>query len=337
MNNRTQLIPWGWNDFLASLTESSCTPPLEPARIIGHDRKVWTIRTATGSHTSQVDPAAPLKSPPVVGDWVIAEPGTMTRGPWTLKSVLPRRSWVSSHEIGEDRTELILAANVDKIWFVHGLDSALNLERIRRYLEVGRESNAVPVLILTKRDVVRDVEPILEKVRTVSAGVQVHTVNAKDTTSIQALSKDFKSGETFCLVGQSGVGKSTLIRSLSPVGTETSIENGGIFQVPGGACLLDTKETREFRVWIMEEGLEDAFPDIDALAKNCRFDDCGHSLEAGCAVIAAVERGELDRQRLKNFRKLQADAAIERQGLKDDTPKSKPSVWDSLKKRMGRS
>jgi ribosome biogenesis GTPase len=187
-------------------------------------------------------------------------------------------------------------------------------------------------------DLVDDLDAIINTIHSKSPSLPIHAVNSNITESVRQLMSHFRGGETLSVVGPPGSGKATLINALVSQGREMERHSEGPFGLillAGGACLLDTPGIRNLRIWIMEEGLEDAFPDIDALAKNCRFKDCGHMLEPGCAVIAAVESGSLDRQRLKSFRRLQVEAARERQGLENDPPAAKPSLWDSFKKRMG--
>jgi len=335
-DTNNKLINWGWNDFWSSQAEGFTATGMMPARVVDGKHKQWRVQTALGPRAAQVDPSASI-SAPVVGDWVMIKPGSASKDPVFIQHVLPRKSKLSGPEVGDDRREKILGANIERIWFIHGLDVALNLNRIERYLEVARQSSAIPEIVLTKKDIVQDLESIIRKIKSAAPAVSVHAVSSSNVESIHILTRDLRPGETVCLVGPSDAGKSTLLSLLSTgqVGTETT-DPLGLFSLPGGACILDTQDIRNMRIWIMEEGLEDAFPDIDALAKNCRFKDCGHSLEPGCAVISAVETGALDRQRLRNFRKLQRDAALDRHGV-DDLPTSSPTLWDSLKKRIKRS
>jgi len=331
-----KLNDFGWSDFWANQAEPFRLKGLEPARVINKDKDLWSIRMNAGKKTAAIDPLSPTDAP-VPGDWIIVKPNQLPESPLTIQHILPRRSRLSSHEVGADRQEIILGANIDKIWFVHGLDVALNLNRIERYLEVARQSNAIPELVLTKSDRVSDLDSILNKIQSTAPNLQLRPVNSKNRESVRLLLDGFRKGETLCVVGPTDAGKTTLINALVSQGRKTELHSKdafGLVQLSGGACLLDSQGIRDLRIWIMEEGLEDAFPDLDALAKQCRFKDCGHMLEPGCAVIAAVEVGTLDRQRLKNFRKLQADAARERQGQDNEVPSAGPSLWDNIKKRM---
>jgi ribosome biogenesis GTPase len=218
----------------------------------------------------------------------------------------------------------VLAANVDKIWIVHGLDLELNLRRLERYLAVAWDSGASPEIILTKADLVDEPEAWVSQVETVAVGVPVRVASARDSNSIHVLRDTLSPGSTVTLLGPSGVGKSTLVNLLSEASVaETGEVRSGdrkgrhvttrrdLYRIPGGALLLDTPGIRELRVWLLDEGLDQTFPDIEELAFDCRFRDCRHEEEPGCAVLEAVESGDLDPERLNSFRKLRAEAAYE--------------------------
>jgi ribosome biogenesis GTPase len=239
-------------------------------------------------------------------------------------SVFTRRSKISRGVAGTGREEQILAANVDKVWIVHGLDAPANLRRIERYIAVVWDSGASPEVILTKTDLTADLDAHISRVQATAIGVPIRSVSAVDPVSVQRLRDTLASGSTVCLLGPSGVGKSTLVNALSgdevarTAGVREKDRRGrhtttrrALFQIPGGACLLDTPGIRELRIWILGGGLSGAFPDIEEYAEGCRFRDCRHESEPGCAVLAAVDAGTLDPARLGSFRKLQAEAAYE--------------------------
>jgi len=341
------LKEWGWNDYWAAQAESLAITEGEVARVVGHDRDLWTIRSERAVLTARVTSSDDLETRPAVGDWVFAVPGPLENDPWSISGVLPRRSQISRGEAGTGRSEQILASNIDKIWIVTGLDTDLNLRRLERYLAVTWDSGAVPEIILTKTDLHQDLDAVLNEVESVALGVTVHMVSSKDGESVQRLRSELILGETICLLGPSGVGKSTLINALAAeeVARTGEVREGDskgrhtttrreLFRIPGGACLLDTPGIRELRVWIMEDGLANTFPDVEALAGGCRFNDCSHGSEPGCAVVGAVESGHLEAGRLNSYRKLQAEAAYEK---RRDDPRARAaevSRWKAVKKSM---
>jgi ribosome biogenesis GTPase len=248
----------------------------------------------------------------------------MPQDPWSIFSVLPRRSRISRGNPGTGKAEQVLAANVDKAWIVHGLDTPLNLRRLERYLAVVWESGASPEIILTKADLASDLESEIAGLQAVAMGVPVMSVSSLNPDSVSRLRDTLKVGFTICLLGPSGVGKSTLVNLLSGgevarIGEVRERDHKGrhtttrreLFPIPGGACLLDTPGIRELRVWTLDDGLAGAFPDVEEYAENCRFRDCQHKTEPGCAVLGAVEAGGLDPSRLASYQKLQAEAAYE--------------------------
>jgi ribosome biogenesis GTPase len=248
----------------------------------------------------------------------------MPTDPWSILAVFPRRTVVSRGAAGSGSGEQVLAANVDKVWIVHGLDLPLNPRRLERYLALVWDSGATPEIILSKRDLAKDLEATLREARVTAMGASVRSVGSDDPDSIRDLRDSLAPGSTVSLLGPSGVGKSTLVNLLAEEtlagtgevragdhkGRHTTVRRQ-LFRIPGGALLLDTPGMRELRIGVVEEGLKEAFSDIAELASNCRFRDCRHEGEPGCAVQAAIEVGGLDSGRLASFRKLQAEAAHE--------------------------
>ena len=296
-----------------------------PARVTAQHRNRWTVEAAEGARQARhlgSDRAGPC---PVTGDWVVCTPGPFESDPWGIAEVLPRRTAVRRGSAGGAQAEQVLAANVDRLWIVQALDRPPNPRSVERYLAIAWESGASPEIVLTKSDLAERLEESVEAVRGIALGLPVRVVSVEDGPALTALRDSLVPGWTIALLGPSGAGKSTLVNRLSGAdhartGEVRSGDRKGrhtttareLFPIPGGSLLLDTPGMRELRVGDLDEGLARTFPEIEDLAARCRFRDCSHASEPGCAVLAAVEEGRLAPDRLDGFRKLEAEAAYER-------------------------
>lgn len=316
------LSDWGWDDDWAAALESVRRDEQEQlARITGQERDRWTVQLADRPAAARI--TGSFSDPlPVTGDWVTVRAGPSPSDPVSIVSVLRRRSAMSRGRAGDGAAEQVLAANVDVIWIVHGMDTPPNVRRIERYLAAAWESGAVPEIVLTKADLSAATDQMMAELESVAVGVTIHVTSIESTASLQQLRRHLRPGRTVALLGPSGAGKSTLINALAETalaatGEVRAYDRKGrhtttrreLFQLPGGVLLMDTPGLREFRVWALDEGLGQAFPEIDELAAACHYRDCQHQSEPGCAVRTAAADGRIEADRLASYRKLRAESA----------------------------
>ncbi|WP_246078620.1 ribosome small subunit-dependent GTPase A [Modestobacter excelsi] len=304
----TDLAPLGW----AADRASDVPDGTRVARVVRVDRGLLTVLTATGEE--RVHPGGGLHdgSGPAVGDWVAL------RGELAVR-VLPRRTAFVRTAAGRGSAPQVVAANVDVVLVVDALVGAARLRRIERYLAVAWASGATPVVVLTKADLCPDVPAALAAVAEDAVGVDVLAVSAVTGAGLAELRGRVRPGCTAAMVGPSGVGKSSLANALAgrPVAAVAGIREDGrgrhtttareLHQLPGGGLLIDTPGMRELAL-PGADGLDTTYADVADWAGECRFRDCAHRTEPGCAVSAAIDRGELDPARFTAWRKLQAEA-----------------------------
>jgi ribosome biogenesis GTPase len=312
----------GWTPALEDQFAPHAADGLEPARVAVEHRGAYVLYSARGEQQAEL--AGRLRHAadergelPAVGDWVAAS----ATDPALVHSVLPRRtkfSRLAASDHGQT-IEQVVAANVDVVFLVAGLDGDLNLRRLERYLALGWESGAEPVVVLTKTDLCADVDAALLDVESTAIGVQVHAVSNLTGEGVEELGGYFSPGRTVAALGSSGVGKSSLVNRLA--GRELmatadvradgrgrhTTTNRQLLRLPSGGLYLDTPGMRELRLWESEEGLAQTFDDVAAAAALCRFADCSHECEPGCGVQAALADGTLPREREDSWRKLQAE------------------------------
>ncbi len=314
----------GWNDRLEQAFAPHALDQLEPARVLRVDRTQLLVASERGAapavvsgrfRNAQVAPAAF----PTVGDWVAIAPPAAD-GPALVHAVLPRTGVFSRRDAGRRLEEQVLAANVDVALLVCGLDGDFNLRRIERYVATAWDSGATPVIVLNKADLCDDVDARIAEVEAVAPGVAVVALSASQGDGLDALAPWLATGRTLALFGSSGVGKSTLANALlgearqrtqevredDDRGRHTTVHRE-LLPLPGGALLVDGPGLRLVKLWADDDSLEATFADVDALARGCRFGDCRHDGEPGCAVRAAIDAGTLEPSRLRSWLKLQRE------------------------------
>ncbi|HLM55068.1 MAG TPA: ribosome small subunit-dependent GTPase A [Pyrinomonadaceae bacterium] len=319
-----KLEEYGWSEHFARAFEPLAAAGFEPGRVFLQHNRAYVLYTASGETPAETTGrlrfhAAGAEDLPAVGDWVALR-RTPDEDKAKIHEILPRRSKFSRKAAGRETEEQIVAANVDTVFLVTGLDDDYNLRRLERYLIMAFESGAYPVVLLNKADLVPDAEEKRREVEQVAPGVPVFFLSAKRGEGVEQLTGFLGLGRTVALMGSSGVGKSTIVNRL--LGSEVqrtqevrlsdakgrhTTTHRELFVLPSGGLVLDTPGMRELQLLVSERGLRETFEEIEEIASQCRFSDCRHEGEPGCAVREALEAGALDAERYRNYRKMEAE------------------------------
>jgi ribosome biogenesis GTPase len=318
------LTTLGWNQHWQDLFTDHAAAGFAPARVVTEDKHYYTVVSDQGPHLAQIvgrllHLRADNAQLPKVGDWVaIRRPEKTDRV--SIEAVLPRKSTLDRKIAGRAGSGQVLAANIDVALVVQALDETLNLRRIERFLVMVHEGGSRPVVILNKTDLCDDIEARLAEVQAVAGHHLVLAVSARTGRALPRLRELLVPGTTAVVLGTSGVGKSTLINRIYGERVQPTIpvrewDSKGrhtttareLILLPAGGLIIDTPGLREFHLWLADGGLDDAFPDIAEIATRCRFRDCRHHSEGGCAVQQAVTDGSLPKARIESYQKLQTE------------------------------
>jgi ribosome biogenesis GTPase len=310
------LVPYGWDDVWEAEFAVHAEQGLVPARVVRVDRNMCDVFTPDGPVRADTAPVMPSDPMRIVctGDWAAVDPrGT---DPRFVRTLLPRRSAFVRSTSSKRSEGQVLAANVDHVVVCVSLAAELDLGRLERFLSLAWESGAEPLVVLTKADLVADTTHLLADAEEAAPGVQVLVASAASGEGVDVLAAVIGGG-TSVLLGQSGAGKSTLSNALTgsaaqEVQTVRDADGKGrhttttrdLLPLPGGGVIIDTPGLRGVGLWDAESGVSQVFAEIGALARDCRFHDCSHQSEPGCAVLAALEDGTLSHRRLESYRKL---------------------------------
>jgi ribosome biogenesis GTPase len=323
------LAQLGWNDTLAAAFAPHAAAGCVPARVTLELKGFFEVTGEGGALLGEctgkfIHTAHTGADYPAIGDWVAItpQPGEETRA--AIHAVLPRRTKFSRKAAGEQVVEQVVAANVDTVFLVSGLDGNYHPHRLERYLAAAWASGAQPVVLLNKADLNDDTAALTAEIAGIAPNVPVFVTSAQTRRGLKALAPYLQPGKTIALLGSSGVGKSTLINRLVGDAVQDTQEvreadNKGrhtttqreLFVAPSGVIVIDTPGMRELQPWDAAAGIDAAFGDVTAVAARCKFRDCSHTVEPGCAVQAALADGSLDGARWQAYLRMQRASAYE--------------------------
>lgn len=337
------LTQYGWSDRLQHDFAPYAAQGLEPGRVIVQQRGGYRLITEAGEAEAKAAGRL-MKSKeemarPVAGDWVAFEPRKPPE-PLFVQHVLPRSTAFVRKAAGRGLHAQVVAANVDVAFLVTSLNADLNLRRLERYLATTYESGARPVIVLTKADLAEDVAARVAEVETIAGDAPILPIAAKRGEGLEAVAAYLEPGKTAVLLGMSGAGKSTLLNALAGSERMATSEiredddrgrhtttHRELVLLPSGGLILDTPGMRELGLWEADSGVSAVFEDIEELVTQCRFSDCSHGAEPGCAVRAALAEGSLDPDRWASFQKLQAELAFEHRKEDPKAAQENKKLW----------
>jgi len=326
----TSLADYGWGSFQEQQLPDAPEPNVLPARVVAVHRSLVHL-AAPGINSSAPTPVELPNGPVTVGDWVYLN-GSQER----IVGVFERNTLFRRKAPGTNRRTQLIAANVDTLFIVSSCNQDFNEARLERYLAIGRDAGVMSIVVLTKTDLCDDHSDYVKRASKLAPGLLVEPVNALEKDTLNCLDSWLGAGQTVALLGSSGVGKTTLtntlrgaadlatreIRTDDDKGRHTTTSRQ-MHQLPGGAWLLDTPGMRELQLTDVQSGIDDVFAEISALAGECRFADCTHDAEPGCAVQAALDNGQVDASRVTRWRKLVREEAHNRETVAERRARDK--------------
>lgn len=346
------LLSFGWDDFFEEQIKFIESEDLFPGRVVGEEKNLYRVQvdqdlillgSVPGRFMHQARSRADF---PAVGDWVLCRPtGDVERV--LIEHCLERRSVIQRKQVGSSLDMQIIASNIDWVFIATSINEDLNIKRLDRYLTLAWNSGASPVVLLTKSDLCEDVEIVVSDLEDRFPGVPIHAVSIQDPSTLASLGGYLSKGRTSVVVGSSGVGKSSLVNALlghAALKTQEIREDDAkgrhtttaryVLKTPSGGLIIDTPGMRELQMTDEDEGLNEHFEDIESLVLNCRFTDCRHETEPGCAIRKAIHEGELHEERWQSYLKLLSEIRFQQRKQSKALQSAEKERWKKIHREV---